>query len=80
MEYIVIYRLLELQQHLPLQVSALITSALNIQPTIIKNISSHLLQISAQDTRVMANDVEELDTKLMLASSVVQNSSHQVLE
>ena len=45
-----------------------------------QKLSSQLLQLSAQDKRVFVNAVEELDTKLMPASSVVQNSSHKVLE
>ena len=39
-----------------------------------------LLKLSARDRRVFVNVVEELDTKLMPASSVVQSSYHQVLE
>ena len=46
----------------------------------IQYISSQLFHISAQERRLFANFVEELDTKLMPASSVVKNSSHQVLE
>ena len=39
---------------------------------------SKLLQLSAQDIRVFGNDVEELDTDMMPASSMIQNCSHQV--
>ena len=42
-------------------------------------LSIQLFQISARDRRIFVNAVEELDTKLMSASFVVQNSSHQVL-
>ena len=80
MEYIVIYRWLELQQNWPLQVSALIISAFHIPSTTIQNLSSQLFYISSQNRRVFAHDVEELDTNIMISSSVVQNFSQQVLE
>ena len=38
----------------------------------VQHLSSHLLQLSAPDRILFANDVEKLDTKLMPASSVVQ--------
>ena len=44
-----------------------------------QQLSRQLFQLSARDRRVFMNAVEELDTNLMHASSVVQNSSHQVL-
>ena len=44
-----------------------------------QKLSSHLSQLSARDKRLFVNAEEELDTKLMPESSVVQNSSHQVL-
>ena len=80
MESIVIYRLLDIQQHWPLHVSVIIISALHIPSTIIQHLPKQLFKISAQDRMLFANAVEQLDKKLMPASSVVQNSSHQVLE
>ena len=44
-----------------------------------QQLSNQLLQLYAWDRKVFVNAVEELDTKLMHASSVVQNSSRQVL-
>ena len=61
------------------QFSALIISALHHPSTMVQHLSSQLFQLSARDRRVFVNAVEELDTNLMPASSVVQNSSHQVL-
>ena len=46
----------------------------------IQNLYSQLLQPSTRDIWVFANAVEELDINLIPTSSVVQNSSHQVLE
>ena len=45
--------------------------------TTMHQLSSQLFQLSEWDRRVFVNDVEELDTKLMHASSVVQSFSHQ---
>ena len=45
----------------------------------IQQLSSQLLQLYAWDIKLFVNAVEELETKLMHASSVVQNSSHKVL-
>ena len=63
-----------------LRVSALIILVLNIILTMIQYLSSQLFQLSTRDRIVFANAVEGLDTRLMPASSVVLNSSHQVLE
>ena len=46
----------------------------------IHHISIQLLQISPRYKIVFANDVEELGTNPMSASSVAKNFSHQVLE
>ena len=76
----VIWRWLELQQHLQLQVSALIISDLHIPQIMMQQLSRHLFQLSAWYRRVFVNAVEGWDTTLMPESSVDQNSSHQVLE
>ena len=47
--------------------------------TMMHQLYSHLLQLSAWDRRVFVNTVEELDTKMMHESYMVQNSSPQFL-
>ena len=47
--------------------------------TMMQQLSSQLFQLSAWDKQLFVNAVEELDKNLMHASSVVQNSSRQVL-
>ena len=76
-----IYRYLEIIGALTKtpQVIVLIISALHCPAKMMQQLSSQLLQLSAWDRKVFVNAVEELDTNLMHASSVVQNSSHQVL-
>ena len=53
--------------NLPLNFRALIILVLNNPSTMIHKISSQLLQISAFDIILFANDTEELDTRLMPA-------------
>ena len=80
MESIVIYILLDLQQHWPLQVSSLIILVLHLPPTMAQHVSRKLFQIFAWYIWVFANAVEGLDTRLMPESSTSLNYSHQVLE
>ena len=75
----VIYILLEIQPRWLLQVNALIIFTLNLPEKMMQKLSSQLLQLSAWDRKLFVNAVEELDTKMIHASCVVQNSSRQVL-
>ena len=77
---IVIYKLLNPQLHWTLQVRSIIILVPHIPPTIIEKLSIQLLQLYAWDRRVFENYVEELNTRMMPASSVALNYSHQVLE
>ena len=58
MDPVIIYKLLDPQLHLPLQVSALIILVLHIPPTIIQKLYSRLLKLSTFDWLLFANAVE----------------------
>ena len=80
MKSIIIYKLFEIRQHLPIQVRDIFILVLHILSAMIQYLSSQLLKLSARDIKIFANAVKVLDTRLIPASSVARNTYHQVLE
>ena len=79
MDSLIIYKVLDPQPHLPLQVINLIFLFLHLQPKMMQQLSIQLLQLSVFNRSLFVNAMGELYTILMPALSVSLTSSQKII-